>query len=120
MIPAVNGNYAVSEQQLAAESNLDSNEQLFSSQVILLPADKTWRPSLTVKRPSITGVLSTQVVGSSREEIHVDEMGRIKLQFHWDKEHKKMITVHVGSTLVNWVMVFALVRNFYLVLVVKY
>ncbi|WGL95042.1 type VI secretion system Vgr family protein [Arsenophonus nasoniae] len=87
--PAVDGNYAVSGQQLVAESNLDSHEQQFSSRVTLLPADKAWRPSLTKQRPSIAGVLSAQVVGPAQEEIHVDEMGRIKLQFHWDKEHKK-------------------------------
>jgi type VI secretion system secreted protein VgrG len=29
------------------------------------------------------------VVGSSGEEIFVDQYGRVKVQFHWDREGKK-------------------------------
>ncbi|MFO0548520.1 MAG: type VI secretion system tip protein TssI/VgrG [Polyangiaceae bacterium] len=43
------------------------------------------------KRPrrSLDNVLATAVVvGPKNEEIHVDEFGRIKVQFHWDLEGK--------------------------------
>ncbi|EAN0332950.1 type VI secretion system tip protein VgrG [Salmonella enterica] len=87
--PGADGRYAVGGQHLSAESNLESGEWLFSAQITLFAADQVWRPSQTISRPSISGVLSALVVGPSAEDIHTDDMGRIKIQFHWDKEHKK-------------------------------
>lgn len=87
--PGADGRYAVSAQHISAESNLESGEWLFSAHLTLFEAGQIWRPSPTVQRPDIAGVLSAQVVGPKAEEIHTDNMGRIKIQFHWDKEHKK-------------------------------
>ncbi|WP_445374722.1 type VI secretion system Vgr family protein [Photorhabdus tasmaniensis] len=86
---SADGRYAVGHQQLKAESNLEEGGLLFSSQVALFPANKVFRPRPSVIRPYISGVLSALVVGPSSEEIHTDAQGRIKIQFHWDKEHKK-------------------------------
>ena len=40
-------------------------------------------------RPSVNGVQTAEVTGPAGEEIHVDEFGRIKVQFHWDRLGKK-------------------------------
>lgn len=85
--PDDDGQYVLSGQYLTAESNIENGTGLFSSQVELCRANKKWRPPLTIPRPNIAGVLSAKVVGPASEEIHTDEMGRIKIQFHWDKEH---------------------------------
>ena len=48
--------------------------------------DVTYRPERRTPRPRIQGVQSAVVVGPAGEEIHVDEFGRVRVQFHWDRE----------------------------------
>jgi len=40
-------------------------------------------------RPLIHGIQSAVVTGPAGEEIHTDEYGRIKVQFHWDRYGQK-------------------------------
>ncbi|MFV3383174.1 MULTISPECIES: type VI secretion system tip protein TssI/VgrG [Pseudomonas] len=44
-----------------------------------------FRPSLTTPRGVISGPQTAIVVGPPGEEIYTDELGRVKLQFHWDR-----------------------------------
>jgi len=46
------------------------------------------RPGKTTPRPRITGMQSAIVVGPQGQEIHTDEYGRVRIQFHWDREGK--------------------------------
>jgi type VI secretion system secreted protein VgrG len=48
--------------------------------------DVTYRPERRTARPRVQGVQSAVVVGPPGEEIHVDEFGRVRVQFHWDRE----------------------------------
>ncbi|MFC4161937.1 type VI secretion system Vgr family protein, partial [Chitinimonas lacunae] len=47
------------------------------------------RPPRTTPRPLIPGPQTAVVVGPPGEEIWIDEHGRIKVQFHWDRYGKK-------------------------------
>jgi type VI secretion system secreted protein VgrG len=47
-----------------------------------------YRPAQTTPRPVIHGLQSAIVVGPKGEEIHTDEHGRVRVQFHWDREGK--------------------------------
>ncbi|MFO0615873.1 MAG: type VI secretion system tip protein TssI/VgrG [Polyangiaceae bacterium] len=49
-------------------------------------AEIAHRPALRTPRPTIAGIQSATVVGPEGEEIHVDEFGRVRVQFHWDRE----------------------------------
>ncbi|UQA56367.1 type VI secretion system tip protein TssI/VgrG [Polyangium aurulentum] len=49
-------------------------------------ADAPYRPERRTPRPRVHGVQSAVVVGPPGEEIHVDEFGRVRVQFHWDRE----------------------------------
>lgn len=51
-------------------------------------AAEPYRPDLSTPRPRIAGVESAVVVGPKGEEIHTDEHGRVRVQFHWDREGK--------------------------------
>jgi len=53
-----------------------------------LYADTPYRPKRRTARPRIRGVQSAVVVGPPGEEIFVDEFGRVRVQFHWDREGK--------------------------------
>lgn len=48
-----------------------------------------YRQALTIERPTIPGPQTATVVGPPGEEIYTDEMGRVKLQFHWDRLGKR-------------------------------
>jgi type VI secretion system secreted protein VgrG len=54
-----------------------------------IPHDLPYRPLLSVPRPVIQGAQTAIVVGRAGEEIDVDEHGRVKVQFHWDREGKR-------------------------------
>jgi type VI secretion system secreted protein VgrG len=47
-----------------------------------------WRPGrgFNSVAPKMYGVQTAIVVGPKGEEIHTDEYGRVKVQFHWDRE----------------------------------
>ena len=44
-----------------------------------------FRPSLHTPRSTISGPQTAIVVGPPGEEIYTDELGRVKVQFHWDR-----------------------------------
>lgn len=44
-----------------------------------------YRPPLVIERPTIIGPQTATVVGPQGEEIYTDALGRVKVQFHWDR-----------------------------------
>jgi type VI secretion system secreted protein VgrG len=48
-----------------------------------------FRPPRETPRPHIPGLQTATVTGPAGEEIHTDKHGRIKVQFHWDREGKR-------------------------------
>ncbi len=54
-----------------------------------IPASVPYRPPQRTAQPVIAGVQTAVVVGPAGEEIHTDEHGRIKVQFHWDRLGRK-------------------------------
>ncbi|MFO0617940.1 MAG: type VI secretion system tip protein TssI/VgrG [Polyangiaceae bacterium] len=49
-------------------------------------AAAAYHPPLRQPKPKAGGVESATVVGPPGEEIHTDEFGRVRVQFHWDRE----------------------------------
>lgn len=45
-----------------------------------------FRPEQVTEKPIVYGAQTATVVGSPGEEIYTDEFGRIKVQFHWDRQ----------------------------------
>ena len=50
-----------------------------------MPASQTFRPPRVTPKAEVRGMQTAVVVGPSGSEIHTDEHGRIKVQFHWDR-----------------------------------
>ncbi|WP_052374139.1 type VI secretion system Vgr family protein [Chondromyces apiculatus] len=48
--------------------------------------DVPYRPALRTPKPKVEGVQSATVVGTSGQEVHTDEFGRVRVQFPWDRE----------------------------------
>ncbi|BCA27326.1 type VI secretion system Vgr family protein [Metapseudomonas otitidis] len=51
-----------------------------------IPWDVPARPDLNHPKPRVLGSQTAVVTGPKGEEIHCDRHGRIKVQFHWDRE----------------------------------
>ncbi|HEX8703419.1 MAG TPA: type VI secretion system tip protein TssI/VgrG [Myxococcaceae bacterium] len=54
-----------------------------------IPLDVPFRPERRRMRARMAGLQTATVVGPASEEIHTDEHGRIKVQFHWDRKGVK-------------------------------
>jgi type VI secretion system secreted protein VgrG len=59
----------------------------FETQFVCIPKAVSFRPARTTPRPRVAGKESAVVTGPAGEEIHVDEHGRIKVHFYWDREN---------------------------------
>lgn len=44
-----------------------------------------FRPQMDLLKPAISGPQTAIIVGPPGEEIYTDELGRVKVQFHWDR-----------------------------------
>ena len=51
-----------------------------------IPSDLPFRPPVVTPRPTVQGAQTATVVGVDGEEIFTDKYGRVKVQFHWDRE----------------------------------
>lgn len=56
--------------------------------VSCVPEAVTVRPARRIPKPRAFGPETATVVGPAGEEIHTDEHGRIKVQFHWEEDGK--------------------------------
>ena len=72
--------YAMSEKD--AESN-------YKNTFACIPVEVPFRPFRRTRKPLIEGIQTAVVVGPKGEEIYPDQHGRVKVQFHWDREGKK-------------------------------
>ncbi len=52
----------------------------------VIPKTEPFRAPQNTPWPEVAGLQTAIVTGPSGEEIHTDEYGRIKVQFHWDRE----------------------------------
>jgi type VI secretion system secreted protein VgrG len=62
---------------------------VYRNQVRAIRSSVPYRPPRRTPPPIIPGPQTAIVVGPAGEEIHTDAQGRIKVQFHWDREGKK-------------------------------
>jgi type VI secretion system secreted protein VgrG len=59
----------------------------YLNEFVCMPADLPIRAPCP-RKPTIPGTQTAVVTGASGEEIFTDEFGRIKVQFHWDRQGK--------------------------------
>ena len=61
----------------------------YHNSFVAIPHTVPFRAAPTSRKPFIGGSQTAVVVGKSGEEIWVDKHGRVKVQFHWDRDGKK-------------------------------
>jgi len=70
-------------------SHVDSGDgfvQGYRNRFSATPWDSPFRPALRHPKPKVLGSQTAVVTGPAGEEIHCDEYGRVRVQFHWDRE----------------------------------
>ncbi|MBI3597295.1 MAG: type VI secretion system tip protein VgrG [Nitrospirae bacterium] len=76
-------------QALGAEAAGGEEERAYQNQFDCIPSDVPFRPLRITPRPVVQGPQTAIVVGPKGEEIYTDEHGRVKVQFHWDRDGKQ-------------------------------
>ena len=66
-----------------------TSERAYEAHFRTVPGTVTFRPPRRTPRPVVHGIQSARVVGPRDQEIYVDAFGRVKVQFHWDREGKQ-------------------------------
>jgi type VI secretion system secreted protein VgrG len=87
-----NGSYVIAESGIDAQQTGDYRsgvaELRFTASFTCIPDGLTFRPPRTAPKPVIPGTQTAVVVGPKGEEILTDKYGRVKVQFHWDRDGK--------------------------------
>lgn len=79
----MDGDYVLGDVSIRAD------DMGFENTFRAFPKALPFRPARLTRRPRIHGTQTAIVTGKSGEEIWTDKFGRIKVQFHWDREGKK-------------------------------
>ncbi|WP_418643541.1 type VI secretion system tip protein TssI/VgrG [Stutzerimonas kunmingensis] len=61
-------------------------QQGYRNHFTATPWNIPFRPALKHPKPKVLGSQTAVVTGPAGEEIHCDEYGRVRVQFHWDRE----------------------------------
>ncbi|HVS35603.1 MAG TPA: type VI secretion system tip protein TssI/VgrG [Gemmataceae bacterium] len=77
----------VARMEVAYRSN-EAGPMHYENRFRCLPLDAPFRPPCTTPRPVVHGTQTAVVVGKPGDEIFTDKYGRIKVQFHWDRQGK--------------------------------
>lgn len=64
----------------------DGFTQGYRNDFAATPWDVFYRPPLKHLKPQVLGLLTARVAGPVNDEVHCDQYGRVKVQFHWDRE----------------------------------
>jgi type VI secretion system secreted protein VgrG len=87
-----NGPYVLTSVQHSAQEpgyRSETGQFTYENTFTCIPAAVPYRAPRRTPRPVVEGVQTAEVVGVAGEEIYTDKYGRVKIQFHWDREGKK-------------------------------
>ncbi len=85
-----NGKFVLTSVEHDAKQPVSADNQeeefKYANWYTCIPAALPYRPPRVTPVPSVRGVQTGVVVGPAGEEIYPDKYGRVKVQFHWDRE----------------------------------
>jgi type VI secretion system secreted protein VgrG len=97
----VGASYSISIDQFETGTVAGSDEP-FKATYLLQGSQAPFRPRQTVKKPRMGGPQTALVVGPAGEEIWTDNLGRVRVQFDWDRlgghNEKSTCWVRVAQT----------------------
>ena len=66
----------------------DEGPPSYACSFVAMSSEQQFRPKRATPKPFVQGPQTAVVVGPAGEEIYTDEYGRVKVQFHWDRDGK--------------------------------
>src|SRR5258706_941366 len=69
----------------SSQDDGDSDAPIYECTFTAILGSQQFRPKRITPKPLVCGAQTAFVTGPSGEEIHTDEFGRVKVQFHWDR-----------------------------------
>ncbi len=92
--PAANTRWLLTEIDLSGEQpqvleEVSCGQSRCNVHFHAVPWDSVWRSAIYPEKPRLHGIQTAVVTGPAGEEIYTDALGRIKVQFHWDREGKQ-------------------------------
>lgn len=64
----------------------DESARPYTNRVYMVPAkDRTYRPAIPRTAPRVSELEPAVTTGAGGEEIHVDDLGRVKIRWMWDR-----------------------------------
>ncbi len=88
------------EQPQAAEEDLvgtTPEPMTYGNRLECIPSAVPFRPPRLTHCPRVEGPQTAVVVGSTGEEIHTDELGRVQVRFHWERNNKDSCWIRVSQ-----------------------
>ena len=77
----------------------------YGNEFTLQPHETVYRAPLTTRKGLVHGPQTAIVVGPAGEEIYTDELGRIKVRFHWDRKVQGRATDKPDDKASCWIRV---------------
>jgi type VI secretion system secreted protein VgrG len=93
--PAMDTTYVLTEVQHTATVGANypargaAAGESYANHFLCIPYTVPYRAPRVTPRPIVQGPQTAVVVGKAGEEIWTDKYGRVKVQFHWDREGKR-------------------------------
>ncbi|UYZ84354.1 type VI secretion system tip protein VgrG [Entomomonas sp. E2T0] len=85
-LPSQLDKYLDPNTSLELEFPAQNQQQGYFNVFNAIPQEVPFRPQHTHPKPKVLGSQTAIVTGAAGEEIYCDEYGRVKVQFHWDRE----------------------------------
>lgn len=73
------------EHDVVLDAPGDRRQTGYHAKSLLVPKTKAYRPEPPKHAPRVPGLETALTTGASGQEIHVDDLGRVKLRFAWDR-----------------------------------
>ncbi len=83
--PLDSGEHFVLESRMSF-STTSAGDSDGSQTIWTIPKEQPYRPPRRTPRPRPCGLQTATVCGPSGQELHTDDLGRIKVQFRWDRD----------------------------------
>ena len=84
----VSAEYRLQLDSYIASSTSAAGADLFQCGFSAINSSLNYRPPRITPKPLVHGAQTAVVTGPAGEEIHTDQYGRVKVQFHWDRYGK--------------------------------
>ena len=79
----LNAHYSISSSGLVGGQSGETEK--FCINIQAMDAEQSFRAPRRAIKPIVQGPQTAIIVGAAGEEVYIDEYGRVKVQFHWDR-----------------------------------